>query len=448
MVELIVGILACSDGAAPQAPAVVADPASPDLVLVLVSNLRADAEGATGAEAAVLDGLGRTPTIRHRAAYAQSPDGFASLGSLFTGRYTSAAPLCALDPAVVSSAPPWCATLPAERYTLAEVLALYGYHTALFSSGTGGIAERVARGHAHVAEVPSPPDDAVATDWAAMDASVDAWWSATPSPRLLTIVVSDLALLRRPSTEKELLASGALSPAGVEEGAASAEALYLREAGRVGQGLAEVLPQKAWTFLAGINGLSLVESSGFNGPTMPFESRVLLDRLVHVPLAVYAPASEAAPRSWDEPVELRDVFPTLARIAGATVPDGVDGADLLAPSSDPDAVAYTELGDMIALRRGDHLLTMRTYSHHGCALDPALTDSLRDLRLDPLHFSLYDVRRDPMQTRNLLPNQPALATDLRARMYTMRTTVAAPPVEATTPERVWDYRLSAQQGYW
>ena len=452
---LWLGFVACSGAVVtvrPE-PVVAADPESPDLVLVLMQHLRADADGRPGAEESVLTGLGRAPTVRFRSAYAQSPDAFASLGSLFTGHYTSAVPLCGLEPSILASSPPWCAALPEERRTLAEVLSLYGYHTALFSSGTEGVAALVARGHAHVEEVPSPAEDPVGTDWSAMHDAVDGWWRTAPSPRLLTIVVSDLALTRRRRTMQEFHASGALDPAAGGAAAGAADAVYSRVAVDAGRGIAVALgtiAADAWVFLAGVNGISLVEFTGFLAPTPPFQSRLVLERVVHVPLVVYAPGAGGPPRSSGEPVELRDLFPTLARLGGATVPAGVAGRDLLAlpAEGDPDAVAYTELGDMIGLRRGDYLLTMRVYSHHGCALDPGLTDSLRELRLDPTHFALHDVRRDPMQTNNLLRWHPDLATDLRARMYGIRTTLAAPPDTATTPERVWDYRLSAQQGYW
>ena len=101
----------------------------PDLILVLTPGLRADVT-TPGAEQALFEGLSALPWRRFTQAYAQSCSPHTSMGSLLTGLYPSAIPLCgsyAGDSLVPNSEEsPWCSELPERRYTLPEVVELEG----------------------------------------------------------------------------------------------------------------------------------------------------------------------------------------------------------------------------------------------------------------------------------------------------------------------------------
>ena len=415
-------LLGCTaDAPTPPAPQPVASgEGRPDIVLILVSRLRADA----GAEQALMEGLDRRPSHRFQAAYAQSPDDLPSVGSILTGRYPSAVPICGLKPA--DSEQPWCAQLPASRHTLPDVLSLYGYQTALFSDRSPLIGPRIRDRFAHASEIPLHGDPL-----ATLQAQASRWWAQAPSPRLLTIFTSALDLRLAPETD-------------------DLPALYRQEARALGEGLGGLLAEldgSPWVVLAGSRGINLGEPGGYEGESqVPLSPPVILDRYVHVPLMIFDPTHQGRPRGIDTPVELIDIFPTLATLSGATPPAGLPGDDLLGALQE--GTTYSELGDMLAVRQGGTMLTLRTYQHHGCALDPALTDALADLPLAGPHFLLHDVRRDPMQTDDLLTQRLQQAQSLREVMISLRSGAAAPAPEAITPARIWEYRMSASQGYW
>ncbi len=109
-----------------------AGPARPDLIVLVVDTLRADALGAYGAQPSpspFLDGLAARSLVAERA-LAQAPWTFASMASLFTSRYPTS-----LDPDGVGFSRKREGTLPriddaAPR--LARHLERAGYHTAGF----------------------------------------------------------------------------------------------------------------------------------------------------------------------------------------------------------------------------------------------------------------------------------------------------------------------------
>lgn len=142
-VSWILTLLACMTDAPPR-HALPEHP--PDIVLIVLSGLRADV-GEDGAEAALYRGMNMSPNLRFTNAYAQSCTPFASLGSLLTGRYPSAIPLCGTyDPNSLvpreSNETAWCATIPEQTWTLPEVLGVYGYRTGAYVSN----AERHTNG--------------------------------------------------------------------------------------------------------------------------------------------------------------------------------------------------------------------------------------------------------------------------------------------------------------
>jgi len=434
------------------APQVEVEAALPDLVITLVTGLRED--GSADADEAFLSAVGVTGR-RFKQAYAQSPSPFASLGSMFTGRYVGAIPMCGLmlagDRAHRDDQQPWCAGIPEDRPTLASVLSLYGYRTGFFSGKLTG-AHRLSEGF----ETSSHGDD-----WADATAEASAWWAVDASrPRLLVVVLSDgegdvlqaEGLPRFPERKYQWLEPldpriGKLKLDGESITAAYREAAS--SAGRQLGGLLQALGQgrDRWTVVGSTNGMSLTERGGFHESPVPLlTNNLLVDRAIRVPLVISGPGLTAS--SSDAVVELVDIFPTLAGVAAAVPPAGTPGVDLMADTAG--GPAYAEFGDMLWYRQGEHALTFRCTQHNATSIDPGLTEVLTDPQSSrPAQFySMYNVVSDPMQEQNLRAAQPDRFEALRLALIGVRTGVGAVPGDAITPQRLWALRMAPSDGYW
>jgi len=481
----------------------------PDILVILVPGLRADAPGVPGAEAAFLEAFGDRPMRRFTAAYAQSVSEWVSTGSLLTGRYPGSIPLCGRVSAAAGDGQPWCTELPAELPTLPRVAGLYGYRSAMMTMGNVVVPGANAGFRAvHVA----PAVDG-RTDVEHLIELLDAHTGA-PEPLMAMVVSPDLDVQGRPdlrgsiglpaepsACEQRVQQAGRprldgragtrdatspLEPAAVTASSPSLEprctldtwdpaadgmpgeavpaypwgtldrdrvvAVYTAEAARLGQDLARAidsLEHQPWVIITSPHGLDLGEVSGSLPAPKAFAThRLLLDRTLRVPLVIIGPDVTAS-SDLGQPVELVDLMPTLASLAGAVPPAGLPGQDLLAPdfAPDPSATAYAEFGDMLWLRQGPWALTLRTLNHQATALDPALTEAAARPVDDPV-FHLHRVDRDPLQETGLKTEQPALAEQLRTLMHATRSGPAAPPEDLAGSERLLELRLQGSEGYW
>lgn len=447
---MILLLVACTTP--PPAPVTPAAAQAPDLVVVLVPGLDADRPDVAGPEAAFVEPFG-PPAVRFTAAYAQSPATFVSLGSLLVGTYASAVPLCGLYDSGThptdTADRAWCTQLPDDRYTLPQVLALYGYHTALFTSGVHGedAYEGTFQHHTDVNGLLPHRE----TPWDTLRDDLGAWWAATEGPHFVMLVLPELMPACRPDLLARLgLQLGAVDGPGDH---AAAQRAYAVAAGEVGQHVHDVLAplptdRPRWTFLSATNGLSVTGHTGLmGGNKVPdLTNNFLLDRTVHVPLDVYG---EGTARVVDEPVELLDLMPTLAKLGAAQAPAALPGKDLLTlPDTDADAYAYAEFGEFLGLRQGRNFLSFRTYQHHPSALDPQVTAALLGAREVGRYFRFHDVVADPMQTADKAAVEPDAFAKARATLVKVRTGPASPPDGALDPKKLWDLRMSPSQGYW
>jgi arylsulfatase A-like enzyme len=449
----------------------------PDFVIILVSGLRADKpDSHGGAEEQFVEALGSyAPDVRFSAAYTQSSSSFVSLGSILVGRYPSAIPMCGLFTGGVKGvlAPTvqphavenrlWCAQIPAQARTLPEVLGLYGYRTALATSGLAG-ADLLTHGFEDRGSADFHADGG--TDWEALGQWTRTWWTShSGSPRLLMVVTEDLQVADR----SDLLSSMGLH-ASLEDMAQfwddgrpdpsivfRASQVYADAAHRAGlavRGILDGLPSSStgparYTFIGSTHGVSLTETGGFERMAVPeITTSYVLDRTVHVPLLVYGPL-EGLPKIIPSVVEYLDLMPTLLRLGGAVAPVGLSGSDLLVPSGETPSFAYAEFGDSLFLRYDRRVLEFRAFLHNGTALDPQLDERLVSKDNTYQRFSLYDVVIDPDQENDLLRRGDRAFPDMFRSMLAIRQGSAAPPRDTwDDPSRLWELRMARSQGYW
>ncbi|MFT5686774.1 MAG: arylsulfatase A-like enzyme [Myxococcota bacterium] len=383
----------------------------PDIILLLSNGLRADGTDA------LLSGLALSPDWRFSSAYSQSPVPFTSLGSVLTGRYPSAIPMCGVPYRHVADieAMPWCAGIPSERHTLPSVLALYGYTTALLTDTT------LLRDHLGSTFSEQLADDEVAE-----------WWAGVTGPRLL--VVSDSTLMLKTDATLRQASSDAI------------QARFQEASETLGQrwgSLLSTLPtNNRRLVVAGLHGQNLKESGGGGSlPKNPLFNDIILERTVHVSLLVFG---EPTPRTITPPVELLDILPTALVWAGAAPLAGLPGTDLHS-EADPSGHAYAELGDMLMVRQGAEMLSLRAMLHHITALDPQLDQALQH---PTGHLHLHNVESDPLQTADLVREDLDRREELLLSLRAIRAGDAAPPPKAMTDEHLQAIRMTASEGYW
>ncbi|WP_135854096.1 sulfatase-like hydrolase/transferase [Halorussus salinus] len=165
----------------------------------------------------------------------------------------------------------------------------------------------------------------------------------------------------------------------------------------------------------------------------------LYDTLVHVPLVV-RPPGDAGDRlrgaTCEEPVELRDLYPTILSLAGGD-PADLDALD----SGGPDLDSATSRNVLVSDEADESLCSDREYAvseylhpqpeigdvrdrYDEVPRDISTFDrALRAVRTPDWKYveasdgteELYDLREDPAETRNLVGERPAVADRLRER---------------------------------
>lgn len=148
----------------------------------------------------------------------------------------------------------------------------------------------------------------------------------------------------------------------------------------------------------------------------------LYDELIHIPLVVKPPRSWSAPAGArvDALVESRDLPPTFLEAAGATAKGDAAARSLLTwvrgGRGQPREFVVSELGETIAVRTAEHKLIV---SRDGAAL-------------------LYDLTRDPGETRDVYAEEPGVVARLQGHLRQWRAalTPIAPGDEALDHETV------------
>jgi len=150
------------------------------------------------------------------------------------------------------------------------------------------------------------------------------------------------------------------------------------------------------------------------------EHGILLYReALHVPLLVKLPRSERGGTKEAAPAGLRDIVPTIAAALGFPAPAAAHGRDLLAPLGARTEAVYSE--------------TYYPRIHLGWSELRSLVDARYHL-IDGPRPELYDVARDPAETRDILSERPQVASAMRTALASGISDFV-PPAPSTREER-------------
>ena len=138
--------------------------------------------------------------------------------------------------------------------------------------------------------------------------------------------------------------------------------------------------------------------------------QTLFERSARAPLIVAGPGVAAKGRTSSRVVELLDLYPTLAALAGVPAPKALQGRSLTPLLKNPDAA--WEHPAITQVRRGPAASTYMGYSIR--------TDRWRYTEWDAGRrgAELYDEAADPQETRNLVmdPQHQKVVADLQRRL--------------------------------
>ncbi len=399
-------------GCGPSGPA-------PDIMLVVLDTVRADAVGGRPGEPSVtpsLDALAARATV-FDTAYAAAPWTVPSHASLFTGTFPhhhrATHDTYRLDDA---------------RTTLAEVLAGAGYQTAGFTTNpwlaTGvGLAQGFEHYHETFKEATDDPDQGSRRVTGQVLRWLDDRDPGRPSFVFVNYVQAHLPY--EPPEDAVRRVGGAAGHVSVEQAEAwLAGDRSLSRDGLRRAYLAEVadLDAQVGTLLQGLEERGLLERTllvitsdhgellGEHGLTG--HEFALAEELLRVPLIVHGPGFGAGTRP--DPVSLVDIVPTLVAAAAAQPPRGVDGRSLIAER----AADRPLLAEYARPRRLVHGYWRAKYPD----VDMSRYDrALRSLRSGDLKLVLssrgeewlFDLAEDPGETRDLASTHPDRVAALR-----------------------------------
>jgi arylsulfatase A-like enzyme/cytochrome c-type biogenesis protein CcmH/NrfG len=366
-------------------------PQDASLVLITIDGLRADRLASYGeaplSPARHLDRLAGEG-YRFEQAIAPAPMSFPAHAALLTGMAPAGR-----DDLLAPAGP-----LPPGRATLAEVLRSSGFHTAAFvGSAAIGRASGLARGFERFDE-PRAADRPATIRWLAdrpaseVSAAARAWLDDNFRARFFLWV--HLADPEPPHPAVPGRGARRRDPYDVEVETADAA---------IGRLLARLAS-------LGVMGHTVVVVAGAHGEALGDHGESgsgigLYDATLHVPLILRLPGGAVRDRSIPEQVRLNDLMPTLLDLLRLTAPEPPDGVSL-APLLDP----------------GGTLLPLPVVAEAAAGRDWLGTAPRRALRADGWKWiengaeELYDLRRDPGETRNLVASHPARAREMRSAL--------------------------------
>jgi iduronate 2-sulfatase len=130
------------------------------------------------------------------------------------------------------------------------------------------------------------------------------------------------------------------------------------------------------------------------------------EQAARIPVIVSAPGITKAGSRTQSLIETVDIYPTLAELAGLPASEKLDGRSFVPVLKD--ASASTRDHAIHVYPRGEGLgRAIRTDRYRLVEWKPIGTSA------DKAMFELYDYQADPLETKNLASEQPAIVTELR-----------------------------------
>ncbi|HSP96550.1 MAG TPA: sulfatase [Candidatus Dormibacteraeota bacterium] len=397
------------------------------VVLISIDTLRADRLGTYGYKAQPtspnVDALAQQSVVFDRA-YAAAPWTIPSLAAVQTGRYP-------VEVGAYTNAD----TLTENAITLAELFHQKGVATAMFSTHAVLVSERGGFRQGFDTVVPEHLVPLVAGEhkasFAASEPALMAWLEAHAKDPFFVWIHDMSPHLPKTDGNPWLTTPG--------WGRYDAEVRNSDDLiGRVLRKLAELrIGNDLLVIVVADHGEAFGDEHGLTG-----HQDVMYDEVLRVPLLIGAPVFE--PRRVAEPVELVDLYPTVAALAGLPVPPEVRGESLvplLAGTRDARSHPYAfhmrfffendDSTHWLAVRDGEWKLLAKT-PDHGHDGPPGW-----DLGDRKTYFELYRTADDPGEQHDLFESHPEQVARLRHVFEEWTTSLAAKParVEADDATR-------------
>lgn len=235
-------------------------------------------------------------------------------------------------------------------------------------------------------------------------------------------------------------------------------ALYYHEIARVDGNIGKVIDALR---REGMLDNTLVVVLSDNGAIFGGAKTTLYDEGLLTPLILRYPPRIAAGLANSQLVSSIDLAPTLLALAGAPVPEGMDGVSLWPTIADPQHPVrdyiYAERNRQGPDRYFERAIRTREFlykrNYNGRRLCDPLADTIfGDKPRDSKHRELYHIPSDPLAQHDLseLPQYHELLTSLRQVLnITMHVTHDDPPplVMEQCPLRPWHERIQFPQGW-
>ncbi len=143
---------------------------------------------------------------------------------------------------------------------------------------------------------------------------------------------------------------------------------------------------------------------------------------IRVPMIVRWPGKVQAGKVSDHPWYFADVMPTLAELAGAEPPKGIDGL----------SVVPTLLGEQVAGRKQPHHAFMYWEQDDARAVRMGNWKAVVRLGKDRRKLMLFDLSSDPAEKRDVAADHPDVVAKIEAYLKTARTE-PRPQIEPKKP---------------